>query len=275
MLLKKRAYAKINLGLEILNKRPDKYHDINTIFHRVNLYDDLTFESLEEDSIKIESNIPELESEDNLIFKAAFKLKEKANYQKGVRIILKKNIPMGAGLGGGSSDAAETLKTLPELWDLDFNESRQKIIAMSLGSDIPYFLKEGTAMGRGRGEKLRYFDYTPEYKIVLINPNIHISTADAYKYLNRDNKPKRATNFYEIIKRSEQNPSLLKMLKNDFEPYVFKNYPLIKEIRDKLYDYGAYLSMLSGSGSTVFALFDDVNQDQIKNEFENYNVVIC
>ena len=175
-----RAYAKINLGLRILRKRADGYHDIETIFYRIQPYDEIVLELSH--GISLVCNNSELPTDEgNLCVRAAGMLQQHYDIIERVHISLKKSIPVGAGLGGGSSDAASVLTGLVELWKLPASENDLRSFAVQLGSDVPYFLEPGTAYGTGRGEKLDYFDFDFPYWIVLVYPNIHISTAWAYR----------------------------------------------------------------------------------------------
>lgn len=256
-----KAFAKINLCLQVLNKRTDNYHNINTVFTLCKLSDEITI--YESDSFQIECypslNIPENE---NIIFKAAklFFSKYKTN-DFPFKIILQKRIPTGAGLGGGSSDAASVIIALRQLLKLDYNYKELKEIALSLGSDVPFFLKKGTAVATGRGEKLSYFRYSLPYSILLVSPNIHIDTAWAYKILDKGMKPEKAIDFHSVIINSIKEPKLLQnILFNDFEKPVFEQYPIIPEIKDKLYSSGAVYAQMSGSGSTVFGFFGNIEK---------------
>jgi len=254
-LIKKSAFAKINLGLEVLNKREDGFHNINTVFSRINIADELMFSESEKIEVLCDVNLG-IKPEENLVYKAAMKLKKKYAIEKGAKIEIHKNIPAGAGLGGGSSDAASALLGLVELWDIKFNYQDLFIIALSLGSDIPFFLKKGTAFAQSRGEKLFYFDYKLPYKCVLAMPEIHISTPWAYRALERGEKVFPATNLPLILQKSLDNPSLLaELVHNHFEKPVFEQYSKIAEIKQEFYNNQAIYSSLSGSGSAVFGLF--------------------
>ncbi|MCX6147060.1 MAG: 4-(cytidine 5'-diphospho)-2-C-methyl-D-erythritol kinase [Candidatus Kapabacteria bacterium] len=276
-LIKKLAYAKINLGLQVLNKRLDGFHNINTVFFRTKLADEMIFKSNDTGEINIKINVDlGIPQEQNLIFKVAAKIQDKYNVKLGVDIELTKNIPFGGGLGGGSSDAAETIKALSELWDLDIPFDNQLIIAQALGSDIPYFLKYGTAVGNSRGEKLFYFDYDMNFQLLIVSPNIHISTPDAYNALGRTLVERQIVNFANVLIRADDNPSLLKeFVFNDFEENAFTKHNELLEIKNKLYENGAHLALMSGSGSTMFGIFD-LNKDlsEIQKIFSNYKTLI-
>ncbi len=254
------AYAKINLGLEILNKRQDGYHDINTVFARVRLHDSLLVSS--DDQTSGEGNIklvctPSLDipPQENLVYKAAECLRTFCGFAGGVGIVLRKSIPSGAGLGGGSSDAAACLRALRSLWRLDVNDHDLHKLALDLGSDVPFFLHDGAAVGRGRGELLSFFPLRlPFWTAVIVAP-IHISTAWAYREI-RMSKAKSASDFKAIVQRGLSEPqSMRRHLRNDFEEVVMHSYPQIAAIKHQLYDAGASFALMSGSGSAVFAFF--------------------
>lgn len=287
-----KSYAKINLGLQVLNKRPDNFHNINSIFMRISLFDELkiTKNNSNEINFKIIGNdflnqINEIEN--NLIVKAFNKIKKiTKNKSKnkenetflGVDVVLTKNIPIGAGLGGGSSNAAYFIKGFTTLFKSLISKAEMIVIAQSLGSDVPYFLEDGFAIAKSRGEKLLYFDYELPFNIILINPNLHINTAEAYKKFNRElfdqiNQKQNLyneINFYEILVRAEQNPSLLReFIINDFEKNAIQQFPIIKDIKNELYNQNAILALMSGSGSTVFGLFDKKdNTNEIINHLK-------
>ncbi len=251
-----RAYAKINLGLHILNKREDGYHTIETVFHRINLFDTLTFEPAS--SIILECAQTTVPADNtNLCVKAAQKLQQKYEIREGARIVLRKNIPVGAGLGGGSADAATTLLALAKFWNISPAKKELEQLALELGSDVPYFLGNSSAYATGRGEQLEYFDLDVPYWIVTVYPGIHISTAWAYQNLKLPVHANSRT-LKNIIQQYVNNPSLLKnMIQNDFEPLVLETHPQIVQLKQDCYDAGAEFSQLSGSGSAVYALFTD------------------
>jgi len=263
--------AKINLGLQVVNKRTDGFHNINTVFYPVNIFDQLDFSLSDNISVKtIGMDIP---TEDNIVYKAAVKLQKKVGTSQGANITLRKNLPAGAGLGAGSANAAMTLLGLKSLWKANISNTDIFIIAQSLGSDIPFFLRKGAAVGSSRGEKLNYIGWLAKHKIVIVAPGIHISTPQAYEALNRTGKITRLVDFTRILYRSDNNPALLNMLTNDFEKFAFEEYPILSSIKQKLYDEGAVFSMMSGSGSAIFAFFDqDRDTSHLSNIFDSYKV---
>jgi 4-diphosphocytidyl-2-C-methyl-D-erythritol kinase len=250
-----RAYAKINIGLRVLQKRPDGYHDIETLFHRIDLFDEI--ELSQSDEIVVVSSSSEVPAgESNICHKAARLLQEHLQRRVGVHIAISKNIPVGAGLGGGSSDAATVLRALPRFWNVFIDERTLQTIALQLGSDVPYFLGRGSAVGRGRGEVLEHFALEIPYTILVCNPNIPISTGWAYANVVPDSSPTQ--DLKHLVTEGMRNPALLvDALRNDFEGPVFTHYPEIRQIKETMMRNGAVFASLSGSGSSVFGFFSD------------------
>jgi 4-diphosphocytidyl-2-C-methyl-D-erythritol kinase len=252
-LLMYRAYAKINLGLRILNKRPDNYHNIETVFHRIDLYDELTFSA--SSTVSIASSSPDAPSDEtNICSKAAQMLKDVLGFDGGVHIAIRKNIPVGAGLGGGSSDAATVLRELPRFWGKTLDARTVQKIALELGSDVPYFLQPGTAYATGRGNVLDFFFLEMPYTILVCYPHIHVSTAWAYQNVRPKNRSEG--NLKQILISTLGAPQkLVAMVKNDFETTVVHTYPAIGDVKEDMLRGGAVFALLSGSGSSVFGLF--------------------
>lgn len=248
-----KAPAKINIGLNIISKRDDGFHNLETVFYQIkDLFDVLTIEKSDNfELILIDEN--EDLGKDNIISKAVQLLEEKTSVKITPKISLKKNIPIGAGLGGGSSDAASTLKAINELYKLELSFEELKSIALKLGSDVPLFLCDYPTIGKSRGELLEKVDIKIDYPILLVNPKIHISTKDAFSNII----PKANLFNYSNI-QNEKISDWKSKLTNDFEVSVFKIFPEIEEIKNKLYQNGAVFSLMSGSGSTVYAIFDSL-----------------
>ncbi|HEX9615034.1 MAG TPA: 4-(cytidine 5'-diphospho)-2-C-methyl-D-erythritol kinase [Bacteroidota bacterium] len=270
-----RAYAKINLGLRVLRKRTDGYHDIETVFHHIDLYDELSFRLHEHDILLTSSDASLPTDHNNLCFQAAQLLRDLTGMQEGVEIAIKKNIPLGAGLGGGSADAAATLKTLTALWNLELTERELHSLALSLGSDVPFFLQEGSAYGTGRGEELQVLTLRLPHWIVTVTPPIHVSTAAAYKNLARDDRPSPLSGLQSILLgHLHEVEALRKNLQNDFEPVVFELHPEIRTLKEEMLAEGADVALLSGSGSSVFALTkSDVVAKHLFNRLARYGRV--
>jgi 4-diphosphocytidyl-2-C-methyl-D-erythritol kinase len=266
-----RSFAKVNLALAVLGRRADGYHDIETVFQAIDInpQDEIEFYPAETAADAIElicENLPGVAREDNLIWKAAVALrahvKETATLApgeiSGVRIVLRKNIPFGAGLGGGSGDAAATLLGLRRFWNLDVSDETLRGIAAGLGSDVPFFLQGGTALGRGRGEELAPLPDIPTEHLVVIFPGVTVSTAAAYRSLNLGltsaMSDPRIQRFLDLVK---DGSSCRVGIFNDFEAVILPAYPEIAEAKSFLEKRGATATLLSGSGSSVFGFFSD------------------
>jgi|WetSurMetagenome_2_1015567.scaffolds.fasta_scaffold00009_28 4-diphosphocytidyl-2-C-methyl-D-erythritol kinase len=247
--------AKINFGLRIIRKRQDGYHDIETIFYPVGLCDALEFviapEEAVEDNLTVTGIDIKTKNDKNLVIRVLkeFRKKHKLPF---LNIHLHKAIPSGAGLGGGSSDAACFLKTIRRCFNLTLSDAALRSMALELGSDCPFFLDPVPSFARGRGEQLTPVDAILEgFHIVLLNPGIHISTREAY--LNcRPGNPE-----YSLKELTGRYPGEWKdLVKNDFEDFAFRLYPKLGEIKRSLYREGAVYASMSGSGSTIYGLFE-------------------
>jgi len=250
-----RSFAKINIALAVLGKRTDGYHNIQTVFQSISLYDELEFHPADQLELQCE-NMPGVPKESNLVWKAMRMLSAATHENRGASIILKKKIPSGAGLGGGSSNAAATLLGLCRLWHIDPSETDLFPMAAELGSDVPFFLSGGTALGSGRGEKINPLPDIPPQNLVVIFPGVHVSTADAYHSLNLGltsaTEDNRICCFCGQIQEAQ---SFLTGIFNDFEASILPAYPSIREARDFLRQQGAAVTLLSGSGSALFGFF--------------------
>jgi 4-diphosphocytidyl-2-C-methyl-D-erythritol kinase len=253
-----RAYAKINLGLRIIERREDGYHNLLTVFHRIALYDEIVLRRGGE--IEVESDDPALPGgESNLCSKAASALRRATGYGGGMCCTLRKKIPMGGGLGGGSTDAAAVLAELPLLWGTPVDEALLQSLALQLGSDVPYFLGNGSAVAEGRGAELTYFVLDVPYAILVCHPNIHVSTSWAYSRITP--RPRPALDMRELLTAGMQDPRLLREeLMNDFEDPVFAAHAAIRAVKEHMMHEGALFALMSGSGAAVFGLFSTVEE---------------
>jgi 4-diphosphocytidyl-2-C-methyl-D-erythritol kinase len=266
--LELKANAKINLALAVKNIRSDGYHDVELIFQEIDFADTLLLSKSEDIFFSTDSIFHE-RTDENLCVKAAKLLRKKYSIG-GVKIHLSKTIPIGAGLGGGSSDAASTLKGVVRLYELDIHNEEIAEIAVQLGADVPFFLMGGSAYGRGIGEILEPIKIDSDYYILLILPNIKISTVWAYKNLKLGLT--RKNDDYKFRGFRFQNLDLADFgseLYNDFENPVFKQYPDLAEIKFELYDHGALFASLSGSGSTLYGLYSD--KDTVKKAYDYFS----
>jgi 4-diphosphocytidyl-2-C-methyl-D-erythritol kinase len=251
------APAKINLGLRVIGKRPDGYHDLDTLFQEINWADSLEFHPSRDWSLEILG--ADLDpGESNLISKAARLLAAESRLPCRARLVLRKEIPLGGGLGGGSSNAAITLMGLSRLWGLDWPISRLHDLAAQLGSDCAFFLYGGLARGRGRGEALDLMDGGVRGELVLIVPPFGVSTAWVFQEgrfpLTGDAKSVILW-FYSQL--SQNAPVPREVNRNDLESIVLSRYDELGRIKQSLLDLGAEAAMLSGSGSTVFGIFEE------------------
>ncbi len=247
--------AKINFGLFITEKRADGFHNIETIFYPLGLKDEVTIRECDHLLVETDSAALNEDPGSNLMTKAVKLLERQTGKKLGCRITLKKLIPMGAGLGGGSSNAASVLLGLNDLFGLGFSKDDLKKFGLELGSDVPFFIHPYPSIGKGRGELLTEIDLELKGTMVVVNPRIHVETGAAY----RSCKPEKAVvdlvelNGHKILDYKE----LRDVVKNDFEKTVFSEYPAIAELKSKFYEAGAEFSLMSGSGSTVFGIFAD------------------
>ncbi|MBT3755113.1 MAG: 4-(cytidine 5'-diphospho)-2-C-methyl-D-erythritol kinase [Candidatus Cloacimonetes bacterium] len=242
--------AKINLFLDVLAKRPDGYHQIRTIFSEIGLADILNFALTKKGSVKILSDRDFVSVKENLIYKVAVFIKEKYNVKFGVEINLQKIIPISAGMGGGSSNAASTIMALSELWDLDLPKEEMHEIAKNFGSDINFFLEGGCALGENRGEKISYLKQIQLDNIFLVNPGFGVSSKEAYDAVLLDNHENN--NWTKLI---EEENTLWCF--NKLQEGVSKKFPEIKKILEHLLENGAEQAILSGSGATVIGFCPD------------------
>ncbi len=254
------APAKINWFLSITGKRNDGYHNILSLMQCIGLYDELAFE--QSNKLDLICNM-DISQEENLVFKAASALGKRVLCDNGARISLKKNIPSGAGLGGGSSDAACTLKGLNMLWKLELRSAELFSIASEIGSDVPFFLEGPCALIEGRGEILKPLKVVSPLVLLLVKPSVSVSTAWAYaSYDARLKLTKKTVDIKLFIQALNRRDFafLDTLINNDLEYAVAERYPVIKDIKSRLMQSGAMLSAMTGSGSAVFGVFQNVGK---------------
>ncbi len=273
-----KAPAKINWSLFVLDKREDGYHNILSLLHCIGLYDILEFEL--SDTLTLESDL-DIPCERNLVYKAASLLKNYSGTGKGARIILRKEIPSGAGLGGGSSDAAHTLMALNKLWELDLGKAELKALGSALGSDVPFFFEGPLAAAEGRGERLTGLPVAKAYVLLLVKADCSVSTSWAYGALDGEGEGKMALaenkiNNIQLIYRALAAGDIFSIAgnaHNDFENAVMRRYPVIGAVKERLLKSGAVMALMSGSGSTVFGLFND--ESAALNASGNFQSYFC
>lgn len=259
-----KCFAKVNIGLNIISKQANGYHNLETVFYPISLHDTLIIRK--SNQLKFNSNSKILNSESSNLILEAIKLLEIYTGEKFlVDIYLQKNIPIGAGLGGGSSNAAFTLKSLNELFELRISNDKLREIALFLGSDVPLFLYELPAYAESRGENLSKINLIIDSPILIVNPGIHISTKWAFSKI----QPKKSDfNLKEFLEKNPRNYKLWQLkIKNDFEEIVNNQYREIKNLKQILIEFGSDFCLMSGSGSTYFAIFTEI---QSLNNAINY-----
>jgi 4-diphosphocytidyl-2-C-methyl-D-erythritol kinase len=254
-----KAYAKINLGLDVLRKREDGYHDVCMIMQTLNLYDTITINRTDTGNISVTTNLSFLPvDQGNLVYRAAALFIKTFSIKDGISIELTKKIPVAAGLAGGSADAAATLRGLNELFETGLSIEELMKLGVTLGADVPYCIMMGTALSEGIGEVLTPLTPIPDCDILLVKPDINVSTKYVYEHL----RLQESINHPDITamrKALEQKdlPLLTKSMDNILQTVTIRNYPIITDIKKKMIDLGALTSLMSGSGPTVFGVYAD------------------
>ena len=273
------SYAKVNLYLKIGKKLSSGYHKIQSVMQKVELSDSMTIEPISEDRIIVESTNPELASEENLAYTAASLLKKKFKVKQGARIFIEKNVPLEAGLGGGSSNAATALMNLNKLWGLKLKEKQLIDLAAQIGADVPFFIGENAALVEGIGDEIKRIKKSFSINIMLINPGFRVSTRWAYSAFDKQTRenqrfsgrqkskgffsePRIKTNadINALVKAIERKniKEIANNLHNDFEPIITKKYKIVNEIKNNLLRNDALNASVSGSGPTVFGIFNSI-----------------
>lgn len=272
------SYAKINTGLRVIRKRDDGFHDLETIFFPIKLRDliniDIQRSEKDHNSVIIRSDKPFIPlSKENLCYKAieqffrGFRIKENYN----ITLNVKKNIPVGGGLGGGSSNAAAVIRFLINFMNIDVASNREKILnlALSIGSDVPFFLMLKPCYAGSRGERMVFLkEFRINYDILIVNPNLHISTRWAFEKLNFR---KGYSKPYILKDITKFEPEIFNLLENDFEEVVFKKYSELKVIKEELTEMGAVFSSMSGTGATMYGMFDKNKKGILKKCRDYYD----
>ncbi len=254
-----RAMAKINLGLDVIRRREDGYHEVKMVMQTIRLFDRIVMTKTKKPGIELESNLKFLPlNETNLAWKAADLMMKKGNITQGVHIYLQKRIPVSAGMAGGSADAAAVLFGMNRMFRLGYGEEELKKIGVTLGADVPYCLMRGTALAEGIGEKLSSIAPCPPCYVLIAKPAISVSTKFVYENLHAETITDHPD--IDALIQGIEAGSLEQMIPhmgNVLERVSIGEYPIIGEIKQKMMQYGAKISLMSGSGPTVFGLFDD------------------
>ncbi len=273
------SFAKINLGLYIKEKRPDGFHSIESIFQTISLKDLLYFK-MEGKGIEIICDNPDFpENSSNLIHKAVSMFNDKENKEVNVKIKVEKRIPIGAGLGGGSSNAAVTLLTINHLLKYPKEHNELMECAKALGSDVPFFLKGGTALVRGRGGKIQWVKDIPKFSFLLAVPSFSISTKDAYNWWDNEEKQDLTNEDLSLIlqKMQEGKKEIFYKLRNSFSSVIIKKYPQVKNAMEELRRTKPINVILSGSGPAIFAVFGSERYNYRRGDIKKhqYSLIDC
>lgn len=254
-----KALAKINIGLDVLGKREDGYHEVRMIMQTIHLFDRLQIKKTKEPGIRISSNLYYLPvNENNLIYKAAKLMTEEFSIQEGIEVYLEKHIPVAAGMAGGSTDAAATLYGLNKMFDLGLNMQKLKERGVKIGADVPYCLMRGTALAEGIGEKLTSLPPMPKCPVLVAKPGVSVSTKFVYENLrlNEDTPHPDIDKLIEDIEKKDLKQTAEDM-GNILETVTVEHYPEIAGLKEIMVKTGALNALMSGSGPTVFGLFED------------------
>ena len=253
------APAKINLFLQVLGKRPDGFHNINSLIQAITLFDRLKIEKIDEPEcrVKLTGKLSSAPIENNLVMQAYKLLKDKFGLKNGIKVELEKNIPIAAGLGGGSSDCAAAMIAINLIFELGLSIRELVNFSLKLGSDIPFFFSKGQALVSGRGEITEETDFPVDYKIIVVATDISVSTAQSYEALNLNLTTNKSACKLKPYCGFEGYVESLVGLDNDFEAVQFLLYPELVTIKEALLQSGAKLVRMSGSGPTMFGIFAD------------------
>ncbi|OGO79203.1 MAG: 4-(cytidine 5'-diphospho)-2-C-methyl-D-erythritol kinase [Clostridiales bacterium GWB2_37_7] len=258
-----KAPAKINFALDVLGKRPDGYHDVAMIMQTIALYDTINV-NIGGNGIKLTSDSSAIPTDEtNIAYRAAHYLSKKYNINVGVHIHIEKRIPVAAGLAGGSTDAAAVFKLLNKAWDLGLSKEELRSAGEKLGADVPFCIQGGTCLAEGLGEKLTIIDTIPNCYIVLAKPSVQVSTKEVYQSLKLDEIIERPDIPAMLQGIKEQNlKEICSKMGNVLETVTTKLHPIIPELKQKLMEFGAMGSLMSGSGPTVFGIFENMSSAQ-------------
>ncbi|MGB3367688.1 MAG: 4-(cytidine 5'-diphospho)-2-C-methyl-D-erythritol kinase [Acidaminobacteraceae bacterium] len=249
--------AKVNLTLDVTSKLPNGYHEVDMVMHQIDLYDVITINKNKVAKVRLQNSVKYLPTDKtNIAFKAAMIIRERYNIDEGVDIYIEKNIPVSAGMAGGSTDAASVIKGMNKLFDLNMSIDDMLGIGLQIGADVPFCILGGCYIARGIGEQLTPIDSKLESWLVVAKPNIGVSTREVYRNLDVDNIKNHPDTFkMQEAVESGNTYSVVKNLRNVLEDVTTKMHPIIFDIKSRMMEYGAIGEMMSGSGPTVFGFF--------------------
>lgn len=254
-----RALAKINLGLDVVGKRGDGYHEVRMVMQTIQMYDVLEIEKKAEPGITLTTNIPYVPTDErNLVYKAARMLMDEFHIEEGLTMNLEKFIPVAAGMAGGSSDAAAAFVGVNRIFGLGLSEEELMKRAVKVGADVPYCVMRGTALAEGIGEKLTRLPRLPQCYVLVGKPGVNVSTKIAYENLNLNDPAMVHPDIDGMVNAIHEGnlDGMISRMGNVFEPGIIRRYPIIREIKALMENNGARKAMMSGSGPTVFGIFD-------------------
>lgn len=268
-MVKEKAYAKINLFLNVVGKRVDGYHDLEMVMAPLELHDLLTFRENELNEINITSNCVITEKkEDNIVYKVAKYIKDEFNINQGVDIVIQKNIPIAAGLAGGSADAAATIRALNKMWKLKLKKPDMAQIGEIFGADIPFCIYNHLCIAKGKGEELFFINKKLKFPVLIVNPNVKVSTKEVFeKYDGTKAKTKKITDMNSGI-FNKNFDLIVRELHNSLEPVAFELEPKIQHLKNDLIDKGLKGTLMTGSGATVFSICKD--KQKLKVVYETF-----
>lgn len=266
-MIKQKAYAKINLFLNVVTKRFDGYHNLEMIMASIDLFDILTFQENQTGKIIVTSDIEITKvKKENIVYKVAAFLKEEFSIKKGVTIDIKKNIPIAAGLAGGSADAAATFRGLNKLWKLNLSLDEMASLSSTFGADIPFCIYNKLCVARGKGEKLLFLKNKLKTPLLLVNPNIKIRTKEVFSLVRNEEIKERKINTMTLAINNKDYESMARELYNSLELVAFEMEPQIRDIKNQMIDLGLDGALMSGSGATVFGISRDKAKLRAVNE---------
>lgn len=275
--MKVKTPAKVNLGIDTLYRRNDGYHELEMVMIPIDLYDEIEIVELNENKIEIECNWDFIPTDErNIVYKAAKLVKEQFNIEKGVNIIIYKNIPAEAGLAGGSSDGAAVINLLNKMWNLKLSVEKRQELAAQLGMDVPFFIEPKPSFLYGRGEFVETIETTLNFDLILFKPEFNISTSEIYNHLDCEqvNHP----NIKKIVSSLEKNDYLemCQSLGNTLEEVSTKLFDEIDDYVKLFVDLGCDVGLMSGSGSTVFGITrNEAVKTRVNKEFSNLDGKLC
>ena len=279
-----KAYGKINLSLDVLGRREDGYHEVSMVMQTVDIYDRISLSKTDVEGIRLTSDKKELPlDEKNIVYKAVSLIKEEYRIETGVDVHIEKQLPIAAGMGGGSADAAAALRGMNRLFNLGLNETKLEELGLRLGADVPFLIRGGTALAEGIGERLTELVPFPECAILIVKPKLGVSTKEVYEAFDsllEVKHPDIGRLVKELGKSSLCN--IVKLLGNVLEEVTVTKHRIIAEIKQLLLENGAVFSMMTGSGPTVFGIFESEKEAKKaslvlrnKNKFEIVEVTQC